>query len=117
MRPGGQNIVRGSRVGAGPPGEPPRPTSAARVTVAWYCHRGHVTRACLASTATAPSTWTCRVCSAPAGLDPLDPPPAERFRTMRHPAERTHLDQVRARRSPAEADRLLEEALSRARRN
>lgn len=40
MRPGGQNTVRGSPIGAGPAGEPPRATSAARVTVPYFCHQG-----------------------------------------------------------------------------
>jgi RNA polymerase binding protein RbpA/transcriptional regulator MftR-like protein len=56
-----------------------------------------------------PPQWECRVCSQPAGTDPLDPP----SRVARYMGEKTHLERVRDRRTQVEGDRLMAESLAR----
>ena len=102
--------VRGSRVGSGPMGESERGTGAARVSVSYWCEVGHATRLWFADTADVPTLWECSVCGLPAGLDCDNPP-------VQAPVApyKTHLQYVRERRSEAEAEILLAEALARLR--
>lgn len=102
--------VRGSRVGSGPMGESERGNVAARVTVPYWCEVGHVTRLCFADTAEVPVVWECSVCGLPAGRDQDDPPVQAPLTPYK-----THLQYVRERRSEAEAEILLAEALARLR--
>jgi hypothetical protein len=60
-------------------------------------------------TATPPAQWECRVCSQPAGTDPVDPP----LQVGGLAGEKTHLGRVRDRRSQAEGDALMAESLAR----
>ena len=59
--------------------------------------------------ATLPPQWECRVCSEPAGTDPLDPPP----KVASYLGGKSHLGHVKSRRSPAEGDALMAESLAR----
>ena len=59
-------------------------------------------------TVTPPPQWECRVCSQPAGTDPLDPPPGSRGIWAENP-----LGRVRDRSTQAEGDRLMAESLAR----
>ncbi|HEV3170687.1 MAG TPA: RNA polymerase-binding protein RbpA [Actinocrinis sp.] len=102
--------IRGSRIGSGPMGETERGEAAARVAVSFWCEAGHVTRPSFAATAVVPLVWECPGCGLPAGRDRDNPPvhtPAAPYKT--------HLAYVRERRSEAEAEILLAEALARLR--
>jgi len=102
--------VRGSRVGSGPVGESERGDAAARIAVPYWCEAGHMTRLRFADTADVPVLWECGVCGLLAGRDRDNPP-------VQAPVApyKTHLQYVRERRSDAEAEILLGEALARLR--
>ena len=102
--------MQGTRVGAGRAGEPyGRGDTVAKVVVIYHCANKHQTLVPFIWTATPPPQWECRVCSQPAGTDPLDPPP----RVSTYMGEKTHLERVRDRRTQAEGDRLMAESLAR----
>ncbi|WP_165985581.1 RNA polymerase-binding protein RbpA [Streptomyces sp. YIM 98790] len=106
----GGNAIRGSRVGAGPMGESERGESAPRVRVSFWCANGHETRPSFASDAQIPENWDCPRCGFPAGTDqdnPPDPPRTEPYKT--------HLAYVRERRSEADGEAILAEALAKLR--
>ena len=110
MRTANHGAVRGTRVGAGPAGEPyDRGTAVAKVVVLYHCASGHRTTVPFIWTATPPPQWECRVCSQPAGTDPLDPPAG----VASDLGEKSHLGRVKSRRSPAEGDALMAESLAR----
>lgn len=102
--------IRGSRIGSGPMGESERGSVAARVAVSYWCEAGHVTQLRFADTAEVPLLWDCSGCGLPAGLDPDNPP----VQASAVPYK-THLEYVRERRSDAQAEVLLAEALARLR--
>lgn len=104
------NGIRGSRIGAGPRGETERGPSVARVAVTFWCAGGHVTAPTFAASADIPEIWDCHACDRPAGPDPDNPP----TRVLPGPFK-THLAYVRERRSDADADVILAEALSKLR--
>jgi hypothetical protein len=110
MRTANHGTTRGTRVGAGPAAEPyGRGITVAKVVVLYHCANGHRTTVPFIWTATPPPQWECRVCSQPAGTDPLDPPP----RVASYLGEKSHLRRVKSRRSPAEGDALMAESLAR----
>jgi RNA polymerase binding protein RbpA len=110
MRTVNYGAVQGTRVGAGPTSDPQgRGLTVAKVVVIYHCANGHRTTVPLICTATPPPQWKCRVCSQPAGLDPLDPPPGSRATW----AKQGHLGCVKSRRSAAEGDALMAESLAR----
>jgi len=110
MRTANHGTIQGTRVGAGPAGEPyGRGFTAAKVVVLYHCPNGHRTAVPFIRTATPPRQWECRVCSQSAGTDPLDPPP----RVASYLGEKSHLGRVKSRRSPAEGDALMAESLAR----
>lgn len=104
----GGNAIRGSRVGAGPMGEAERGESAPREVFSYYCAKGHVTSPAFAITEDReiPVEWDCPKCGLPAGLDPENPP-----EPLRNEPYKTHLAYVKERRTPAEGEELLAEAL------
>lgn len=110
------SAIRGSRVGAGPLGEAERGESAPREVFSYYCAKGHVTSPSFAITEDReiPAEWDCPKCGLPAGLDPENPP-----EPIRNEPYKTHLAYVKERRTPAEGEELLSEALDalRARRS
>ena len=109
MRTANHGAIWGTRVGAGPAGEPHgRGFAVAKVVVLYHCANGHATRVPFIWTATPPPQWECRACSQPAGTDPLDPPP----RVASSSAKKSHLGRVKSRRSPAEGDALMAESLA-----
>jgi hypothetical protein len=91
-------------------GESERGDLIERVSVTFWCANGHITRPKFAATAVIPDTWDCQGCGQPAGQDPDNPPPA----TVAEPYK-THLAYVRERRSDADAEILLAEALAKLR--
>ena len=106
----GGNAIRGSRVGAGPMGERERGESAPRQYVSFFCANGHETRPAFALDAVIPDLWDCKRCGFPAGREETAPPAAPRTEPYK-----THLAYVKERRSDADGDALLEEALARLR--
>jgi len=110
MRTANHGTIRGTRVGAGAAGEPyGRGFTVAKVVVLYHCANGHRTTVPFIWTAAPPQQWECRVCSQPAGTDPLDPPPV----VASFLGEKSHLGHVKSRRSPAEGDALMAESLAR----
>ena len=110
MRTASHSSVRGTRVGAGPAREPNgRGANVAKIVVPYYCASGHRTTVPFIWTATPPPQWECRVCSQPAGTDPVDPP----LLVAANIGEKTHLRRVRERRTQADGDALMAESLAR----
>lgn len=106
----GNGIISGSRIGAGPAGEPERGEAAPRRHVSFWCANGHQTRPAFAGDAPVPETWECTRCGNPAGQDRQAPPPLERAEPYK-----THLAYVKDRRSAADGEAILAEALARLR--
>ncbi len=106
----GGNAIRGTRVGAGPTGEAERGEAAPRRRTSFWCEQGHETRVAFATDAEIPELWDCPRCGLPAGADQAAPPPAPRTEPYK-----THQSYERERRSDADGDALLEEALTRLR--
>lgn len=107
------NAIRGSRVGAGPMGEAERGEAAPRIFISYWCCNGHETRPSFAQEPglVLPDTWDCPRCGFPAGPDreaPPAPPKVEPYKT--------HLAYVKERRSDADGQAILDEALSALRR-
>ena len=104
----GGNAIRGSRVGAGPMGEAERGESAPRVVITYHCANGHQTTPSFAeeSALVIPDTWDCPRCGLPAGQDSQNPPSPPRVEPYK-----THLAYVKERRSDAEGEVILDEAL------
>src|SRR3954452_1231325 len=108
MRTANNAIMQGTRVGAGPAGEPyDRGNIVAKVVVLYHCANKHQTLVPFVWTATPPPQWECRVCWQPAGTDPLDPLRGARY------IGKTPLERVHDRRTQVEGDRLMAESLAR----
>ena len=103
----GGNAIRGSRVGAGPMGEAERGEAAPRRRVSFWCANKHETRPSFAEDAAVPETWDCPRCGFPAGQDATNPPSAPRNEPYK-----THLAYVKERRSDADGEAILAEALA-----
>lgn len=73
----------------------------------YWCRKGHGVTVAFAADVPAPTFIECRHCGSPAGLDRHHPPAP-----VTELPYRTHLEYARARRSPAEAEALLDAALS-----
>jgi hypothetical protein len=102
--------IQGTRVGGGPAGEPVvRGYTVAKIVVLYHCANGHETTVPFIWTAARPPQWECRVCSLPAGTDPLNPPPP----VAAFVGENTHLGRVKSRRSAADGAALMAESLAR----
>ncbi len=106
------NAIRGSRVGAGPMGEAERGESAPRLRISYWCANGHETRPSFAEDMSSqiPDTWDCPRCGLPAGRDQDNPPAAPRNEPYK-----THLAYVRERRTDADGEAILAEALEKLR--
>ncbi|MDH6113326.1 hypothetical protein P3T36_001790 [Kitasatospora sp. MAP12-15] len=104
------NAIRGSRVGAGPMGEAERGESAPRNRISFWCANKHETRPSFAAEAVIPDTWDCPRCGFPAGQDEENPPAPSRNEPYK-----THLAYVRERRTDADGEAILAEALAKLR--
>lgn len=104
------NAIRGSRVGAGPMGEAERGESAPRNRISFWCANKHETRPSFAAEAVIPDTWDCPRCGFPAGQDEANPPAPSRNEPYK-----THLAYVRERRTDADGEAILAEALAKLR--
>jgi hypothetical protein len=102
------NAIRGTRVGAGPMGESERGETAPRHRVSYWCANGHESRPSFAVDAEEPELWDCPRCGFPAGRDAQQPPDAPRNEPYK-----THLAYVKERRSDADGEAILAEALAR----
>ena len=91
-------------------GEAERGDAAPRVLISFWCINGHETKPSFATDAPIPETWDCPRCGFPAGTDQENPPAPNRAEPYK-----THLAYVRERRSPADGDTILAEALSKLR--
>jgi hypothetical protein len=78
--------------------------------VPFFCANGHVTRPSFAVDAPVPDHWDCPRCGLPAGQNEQAPPAAPRNEPYK-----THLAYVRERRSDADGEAILEEALAKLR--
>lgn len=91
-------------------GENERGDAAPRVRVSFWCANLHETRPSFASDAQVPEVWDCPQCGCPAGKDGTNPPAPGRSEPYK-----THLAYARERRSDAESEAILAEALQRLR--
>jgi hypothetical protein len=91
-------------------GENERGESAPRQFISFFCANGHETTPAFAAEAAIPDTWDCPRCGYPAGQESATPPSAPRNEPYK-----THLAYVKERRSDADGDAILEEALTRLR--
>ncbi|MDH5279090.1 MAG: RNA polymerase-binding protein RbpA [Actinomycetota bacterium] len=104
------SAIRGSRVGAGPMGEAERGEPAARRYISYWCTRGHESRPSFADDVEPPESWDCPRCGLPAGQDREHPPAAPKNEPYK-----THLAYVKERRSEADGEAILAEALAKLR--
>jgi len=106
----GGSAIRGSRVGAGPMGEAERGEPAPRRRISYWCANAHESRPSFADDADIPDTWDCPRCGLPAGQDRETPPSAPKNEPYK-----THLAYVKERRSDADGEAILAEALAKLR--
>ncbi|WP_026212232.1 RNA polymerase-binding protein RbpA [Longispora albida] len=106
------NAIRGTRVGSGPMSLAERGQPAPRHRVQYWCANGHETQAAFSAEVPEPETWDCPRCGLPAGQDRLNPPGRQRIEPYK-----THLAYVKERRSDAEGELILAEALARLQAN
>jgi rubredoxin len=93
-------------------GEAERGDSAPRLRISYWCANGHETRPSFAedSSVQVPDTWDCPRCGLPAGRNNASPPAPPRTAPYK-----THLAYVRERRSEADGEAILAEALEKLR--
>jgi hypothetical protein len=94
-------------VGSGPPRLPEKSEPAPRRPVTYWCARRHKLEILLAAEAQPPENWDCPRCGEPAGLDPDNPPVPARSTPYK-----SHLDYLKERRSDADGEAILAEALA-----
>ncbi|MGD9525388.1 RNA polymerase-binding protein RbpA [Pseudonocardia sp.] len=80
--------------------------TARRREVSYWCANGHQTRRAWSAAAAVPERWECRHCGLPAGRDDAHPPGPAPTKPYKSP-----LDHMLERRSEAECEALLAEAL------
>ncbi|MFD0401862.1 RNA polymerase-binding protein RbpA [Kitasatospora sp. NPDC059811] len=91
-------------------GEAERGESAPRNRITFWCANKHETRPSFAAEAVIPDTWDCPRCGFPAGQDEHNPPAPSRNEPYK-----THLAYVRERRTDADGEAILAEALAKLR--
>ncbi len=91
-------------------GEAERGDAAPRHRVTFYCANKHETRPSFATEAAVPETWDCPRCGLPAGRDKDHPPAAVKVEPYK-----THLAYVKERRSDADGEAILNEAIAKLR--
>ena len=88
-------------------GEDVRGAPAPRTYINYYCGNGHATTLSFSAGVEPPDQWDCPSCGLPAGDDAENPPPPIRIEPYK-----THLAYVKERRTDADGEALLEEALT-----
>ncbi|WP_326552993.1 RNA polymerase-binding protein RbpA [Micromonospora sp. NBC_01813] len=101
------NTIRGSRVGASPARPTERAQPAPRRQTTYWCANAHEVDISLAADVTTPETWECPRCGLPAGQDRHNPPARPRNEPYK-----SHLAYVKERRSEADGEAILAEALA-----
>ncbi|GGK71471.1 RNA polymerase-binding protein RbpA [Mangrovihabitans endophyticus] len=104
------SAIRGSRIGSSPMRPDERSEPAPRREVTYFCSAGHQAEVRFAADVAAPETWDCPRCGQPAGLDQQNPPGR-----LRAEPYKSHLAYVKERRSDADAEAILAEALAKVR--
>ena len=104
------SAIRGSRVGSSPMRPDERSEPAPRREVTYYCGVGHEAAVRFAAEVVPPETWDCPRCGQPAGLDRANPPGRSRAEPYK-----SHLAYVKERRSDADGEAILAEALAKVR--
>ena len=104
------SAIRGSRVGSSPMRPDERSEPAPRRDVTYFCAAGHRSIIKFAAEAAEPEVWDCPRCGQPAGLDEQNPPGK-----MRTEPYKSHLAYVKERRSDADGEAILAEALAKVR--
>lgn len=105
----GGSAIRGSRVGAGPMGEQDHGVHADRVAVSYWDAFGNETVRYFAANLPAdeiPDIIDSPASGLPAGRDKNNPPQSAKIEPYK-----THLAYVKERRTPEEAEQILEDAL------
>jgi len=105
----GGSAIRGSRVGAGPMGEQDHGVHAERIAVAYWDALGNETIRYYAASLPAeeiPDTIDSPTSGLPAGRDKNSPP-----ELAKNEPYKTHLAYVKERRTPEEAQQILDDAL------
>jgi hypothetical protein len=102
----GDRVLRGSRLGAVSYENDRNTDLAPRQPAEYDCPKGHHFTVPLAAEAEVPANWECRFCGSTA-LHVGDAPPEPK---QKKPA-RTHMDMLRERRSTADLEEVLKEAL------
>lgn len=109
----GSNAIRGARVGSGPMGEMDHGVRAERVAISYFDILGNETVRYFAADVD-PEEIPVQIDSPhsglPAGQDQQNPP-----QLLKNEPYKTHLAYVKERRTPEEADELLEQALQKLR--
>nr|MDT0659583.1 RNA polymerase-binding protein RbpA [Micromonospora sp. DSM 115978] len=105
------SAIRGTRVGSGPLRPSERCEPAPRRPVTYWCANQHMVEILLAAEASPPVTWDCPHCGQPAGQDVHNPPDRQRVEPYK-----SHLAYVKERRSAADGEAILAEALAAVRR-
>jgi hypothetical protein len=91
-------------------GEAERGEPAPRRRISYWCANAHESRPSFADEADIPDTWDCPRCGMPAGQDREAPPSAPKNEPYK-----THLAYVKERRSDADGEAILAEALAKLR--
>jgi hypothetical protein len=104
------SAIRGSRVGSSPMRPDERSEPAPRREVTYFCAAGHRSIVKFSAEVAEPETWDCPRCGQPAGLDEQNPPGK-----MRTEPYKSHLAYVKERRSDADGEAILAEALAKVR--
>jgi hypothetical protein len=91
-------------------GEAERGEPAPRRRISYWCANAHESRPSFADEADIPETWDCPRCGLPAGQDRETPPSAPKNEPYK-----THLAYVKERRSDADGEAILAEALAKLR--
>src|SRR3954468_20225712 len=87
-------------------GEAERGEAAPRQAVTYFCSHEHRSVVTFAVDAVVPDSWEWPRCGLPASLDSDNPPPPPRTGPSKH-----HLASAKERRSDAEAESILDEAI------
>lgn len=105
----GSSAIRGSRVGAGPMGEQDHGIHAERISISYWDALGNETVRYFAANLPEeeiPEIIDCPQSGLPAGRDKENPPELAKLEPYK-----THLAYVKERRTPEEAEQILEDAL------
>ena len=102
----GERVLRGSRLGAVSYENDRNTDLAPRQTADYDCPKGHHFAVPLAAEADVPDSWECRFCGTTATRVGAEAPEPKKVKPAR-----THMDMLRERRSTADLEEVLREAL------